>query len=250
LTVERYALKFSAVPQIDSDSEEDLSLMPAYWEEPKRLIGFPYTSFHHKTVDDLIKEKITIANKKMKEELERKEEGSYFYPSVPSLPAFSALSSGSTRLSTEIEDDQEEEEEEDEESQDLTELLKERLSKASQVVSKAKDLVSNDELRQTAFQDSKVPLGFEDIKEDEKGPFFDEIIEFLNPFLSGTIAFLVLLIARRTDRSKNREEGRNRNCYTTATGTFHKIFCEKATTIRAYECKAVACTLHIAGSTW
>jgi len=145
------------------------------WEEPKRFVGFPYTNFHHKTVDDLIKEKVTEANRKMKEEIDRNEGSSYCYPSVSSIPS-------PTMSPTKFKKDQDINEDNNYFSNDLTELLKDRLSKASQEVTNAKEVTMNSQLWK-----SKSPFGFEDIKEDEKGPFFNEIIEFLNPFLSELI---------------------------------------------------------------
>jgi len=64
----------------------------------------------------------------------------------------------------------------------LTDMLADRMSNATAVVSKAREASKNSDLRETIKQ-SKVPLGFENIREDEKGPFYDEIIDFLNPFL-------------------------------------------------------------------
>jgi len=64
----------------------------------------------------------------------------------------------------------------------LHELLLERLTSASNTVKQAREAATNSDFRDTIKQ-RKLPLGFENIKDDEKGAYFEEIIDFLNPFL-------------------------------------------------------------------
>eukprot|EP01114_Cavostelium_apophysatum_P000996 TRINITY_DN10860_c0_g1_i2.p1 TRINITY_DN10860_c0_g1~~TRINITY_DN10860_c0_g1_i2.p1 ORF type:complete len:121 (-),score=18.45 TRINITY_DN10860_c0_g1_i2:400-762(-) len=62
--------------------------------------------------------------------------------------------------------------------------LKEQLSLAQEIMKQAREAVLNPEKIGTAKR-RRVPFGFENVTDDEKGPFFNEIIDFLNPFLQG-----------------------------------------------------------------
>ena len=55
---------------------------------------------------------------------------------------------------------------------------------AASQISEMKEIVTNPVTLKEA-KSRKIPIGFEHVKDDEKGPYFNEILEFLNPFLSG-----------------------------------------------------------------
>jgi len=66
----------------------------------------------------------------------------------------------------------------------LTSMLKEKMEMAEAALTEAREAMNNPELRES-FKKSK--FGFGQVSDDQKGAYFDEIIDFLNPFLTNLI---------------------------------------------------------------
>ncbi len=52
----------------------------------------------------------------------------------------------------------------------------------------AKEIAQDKNLKEEVLNGS-TPLGFEGVTEFEKGPYFEEIISYFNPFLDGAFTF-------------------------------------------------------------
>jgi hypothetical protein len=61
-------------------------------------------------------------------------------------------------------------------------MLRNKMTPAIENIQKIKLAANNPEMKK--ILQNSIPLGFENIKEDEKGAYFDEILSFLKPFLS------------------------------------------------------------------